>query len=171
MTCGFRRLALVALLLATGLGFAQEGKGGADAVESRFQRQRELMVDRQLRSRGIKDEKVLRSIGRVLRHRLVPERYRRDAYDDSPLPIGEGQTISQPYIVALMTELLQLSTRDRVLEVGTGSGYQAAVLAEIVKEVYSVEIFPRLHELARENLRKLGYQNIHLRHGDPPARR
>ena len=101
---------------------------------------REQMVQRQITARGVEDSRVLEAMRSVPRHLFVPERYRASAYDDHPLPIGKGQTISQPYIVAYMTEALALTSDDRVLEIGTGSGYQAAVLAELVKEVYSIEI-------------------------------
>ncbi len=109
---------------------------------------------------------VRNAFAKVPRHELVPEALRRRAYFNEPLPIGFGQTISQPYIVAIMTELLELEAGDRVLEVGTGSGYQAAVLAEIVQQVYSIEIVPELAERARNDLARLGYTNIELRLGD-----
>ena len=143
-----------------------KGDDTKDRIEERFAALRGKMVKQQLRARGIKKKPVLEAMGRVLRHRLTPERYRSEAYDDTPLPIGFGQTISQPYIVALMTQFLQLEPDHRVLEVGTGSGYQAAVLAEIVKEVYSIEIYRELHERTKKNLQDLGYANIALRHGD-----
>ena len=142
-------------------------KPAADSAKERaFAKLRKQMVKEQLEGYGIKDEKVLGAMQRALRHRLVPVEYRRLAYHDTPLPIGSGQTISQPYIVALMTSLLDLSRDDRVLEVGTGSGYQAAVLAEIVGTVYSIEIYRPLHERSRKNLEVLGYRNISQRHGD-----
>ena len=124
------------------------------------------MVENQIRRRGVTDQDVLAAMERVPRHEFVPEQYRDQAYEDYPLPIGYGQTISQPYIVALMTELLQLTNTDRVLEVGTGSGYQAAILAEIVAEVYTIEIIQELAAEARERLKRLGYHNVHVRHGD-----
>jgi protein-L-isoaspartate(D-aspartate) O-methyltransferase len=127
---------------------------------------REEMVRDQIIKRGIKDEAVLSAMRKVPRHLFVSEKYRSRAYDDSPQPIGEGQTISQPYIVALMTELLELKGEEKVLEIGTGSGYQAAVLAEITKEVYSIEIIQVLHEKASETLTNLGYRNVYLKHGD-----
>ena len=120
-------------------------------LETRLQ-----MVERTMRSRGIKDERVLRVMETTPRHEFVPERYLNQAYADHPLPIGHGQTISQPYIVALMTELLQLEPGDKVLEIGTGSGYQAAVLAELVDEVYSVEIIPELAERIAEAVATAG---------------
>ena len=147
---------------------SDDGKDEAQAAkhEARFRRLRDKMVEKQIRQRGVKDEKVIAAINKVLRHKLVPPEYRHKAYDDKPLPIGHGQTISQPYVVALMTELLSLDSDARVLEVGTGSGYQAAVLAEIVKDVYSIEIYPQLHARAARDLQQLGYENIHLRRGD-----
>lgn len=131
-----------------------------------FQEQRQAMVAHDIRGRGVSDRQVLAAMGRVPRHLLVDERYRRDAYADHPLPIGEGQTISQPYVVALMTETLALKPTDRVLEIGTGSGYQAAVLAEIVQEVYSIEIRQRLAERAAARLKELGYDKVRVRYGD-----
>ncbi len=133
-----------------------------------FQAAREEMVVRQLRSPGrdIRDEKVLEAMRRTPRHRFVPEAHQDLAYADSPLPIGHGQTISQPYIVALMTEQLRPDPEDKVLEIGTGSGYQAAVLAGLVREVYSIEIVPELAERARKALEDLGYENVHVRSGD-----
>lgn len=121
---------------------------------------------RQLSGRGIEDPKVLSAMGRVPRECFVPHRLRDRAYDDSPLPIGKGQTISQPYVVAYMIEALELDGDERVLDVGTGSGYAAAVLAEIVPEVYTVERFEELAETARETLVELGYDNVRVRHGD-----
>ncbi|HZV82495.1 MAG TPA: protein-L-isoaspartate(D-aspartate) O-methyltransferase [Geobacteraceae bacterium] len=131
-----------------------------------FMEQRQSMVARDIRGRGVKDRQVLAAMGRVPRHLLVDERYRTSAYADHPLPIGEGQTISQPYVVALMTESLGLKPADRVLEIGTGSGYQAAVLAEIVGEVYSIEIRQRLAERAAGRLKELGYTKVKVRYGD-----
>ncbi len=127
---------------------------------------RRNMVNRQIEARGIRDERVLQALRTVPRHRFVPERYRRHAYVDSPLPIGEGQTISQPYIVAFMTEVLALSATDTVLEIGTGSGYQAAVLGEIAGRVYSIEIVEILGRRAERTLRDLGYDNIRVKIGD-----
>lgn len=131
-----------------------------------FQEQRQLMVTRDLKGRGIRDRQVLAAMGKIPRHLLVEERYRKDAYADHPLPIGEGQTISQPHVVALMTEALRLKPGDRVLEIGTGSGYQAAVLAEIVKEVKSIEIRPGLAQQAAARLKELGYTNVAVRYAD-----
>jgi protein-L-isoaspartate(D-aspartate) O-methyltransferase len=127
---------------------------------------REMMVESQLIPRGIRDQRVLHAMRRVPRHLFVEELIRHSAYDDMALPIGEGQTISQPYMVAIMTELLELKGSEKVLEIGTGSGYQAAVLAELAKEVYTVERIPVLTKRAKEILLSLGYENIHLETGD-----
>lgn len=124
------------------------------------------MVDAQIEARGVKDEKVLAAMRKVPRHLFVPENVKLYAYQDEPLLIGEGQTISQPYIVAYMSEALQLKGHERVLEVGTGSGYQAAILAEIVKEVFSVELLESLSLNAQDVLKKLSYKNIYFRVGD-----
>jgi protein-L-isoaspartate(D-aspartate) O-methyltransferase len=124
------------------------------------------MVKYQIRDRGVTDPRVLRAMEDVPRHEFVPDDYAGQAYADHPLPIGYGQTISQPYIVALMSELLHLKETDRVLEIGAGSGYQAAILAEIVAEVYTVEIVEPLAEEARERLERLGYGNVHVLSAD-----
>ena len=125
---------------------------------------RELLAE--LRALGIRDERVLSAMERVPRHLFVPPELVPYAYEDRPLPIGAGQTISQPYIVALSTQALELSLQDRVLEIGTGSGYQAAVLAELAGEVYTVERLPELSQAARERLERLGYRNLYFRVGD-----
>ena len=127
---------------------------------------RERMVRQQIETRGVKDPEVLAAMRSVPRHRFVPEDYREAAYNDSPLPIGESQTISQPYIVALMSELLEVEAGDTVLEIGTGSGYQAAILAEMGVDVYTVEIRQKLCERAAAILGELGYDNAHVRCGD-----
>jgi protein-L-isoaspartate(D-aspartate) O-methyltransferase len=124
------------------------------------------MVDYQIRRRGVTDQDVLEAMERVPRHEFVPADLQSQAYTDRPLPIGYGQTISQPYIVALMTELLELESTDRVLEIGTGSGYQAAILGEIVAEVYTVEIVDPLAKEATERLARLGYRNVHVLSAD-----
>jgi protein-L-isoaspartate(D-aspartate) O-methyltransferase len=124
------------------------------------------MVDTQIQARGIKDEHVLQAMRKVPRHFFVPDDLRPYAYADEPLPIGEGQTISQPYIVAYMTEALELKGEERILEVGTGSGYQTAILAEIVKEVYTIEIVGSLSSRAQEVLQRLGYANVRFKIGD-----
>jgi protein-L-isoaspartate(D-aspartate) O-methyltransferase len=131
-----------------------------------FSGQRELMLSRQLRARGIQDERVLGAMARVPRHEFVSERFRSQAYGDHPVPIGQGQTISQPYIVALMLEALALDGSERVLEIGTGSGYQSALLAELAREVFSVERLPALALSAKETLDRLGYHNITIVLGD-----
>jgi len=127
---------------------------------------REQMVRVQLRGRDIHDERVLAAMNKVPRHEFVPSGLKEAAYRDGALPLKLGQTISQPYIVAYMTQLLKLKGTERILEIGTGSGYQAAVLAEIVPEVYTIEILPELGRDAAEVLGRLGYGNIHLRIGD-----
>lgn len=132
-----------------------------------FAQQRERMVIETIEKRGITDEHVLKAMRTVPRHLFVPEDQRDHAYGDYPLPIGYGQTISQPYIVALMTQLLELKEGDKVLEIGTGSGYQAAILAEIPGvDVYTIEIIPALAKSARERLESLGYKSIHCKEGD-----
>jgi protein-L-isoaspartate(D-aspartate) O-methyltransferase len=131
-----------------------------------YQTDRKAMVETQIKARGIKDELVLQAMNKVPRHKFVPETMRKYAYNDEPLPIGKGQTISQPYIVAYMTEALELNPEDRVLEIGTGSGYQAAVLAEIALEVYTVEIVEELAQRACALLREEGYENIFFHTGD-----
>lgn len=127
---------------------------------------RKRMVDEQLIHRGIKNQRVLNAFYKVERHKFIPGDLRVSAYADFPVPIGEGQTISQPYIVALMTECLDLSGEENVLEIGTGSGYQAAILAELVKEVYSMERFDNLAKRADALLGELGYTNIKIKVGD-----
>ncbi len=129
-------------------------------------KERKAMVVEQIEERGIRDGRVLEVMEKVPRHEFVPEKYRAFAYEDSPLPIGKGQTISQPYIVALMTECLNLEGNEKVLEVGTGSGYQAAILSELAKEVYTIEIVEPLAERAEELLKKLGYRNVKVKCGD-----
>lgn len=124
------------------------------------------MVEEQLIARGIHDELVLEAFRKVPRHVFVPDKLKSDAYEDHPIPIGFGQTISQPYIVALMTELLMLSSKSNVLEIGTGSGYQLAILCEIAQEVHSVERMHELAEGAKRNLTELGYANFDVREGD-----
>jgi len=131
-----------------------------------FDFQRDRMVTEQIEARGISDPAVLEAMRKVERHRFVPFSRRHQAYDDYPLPIGEGQTISQPYIVALMTSLIEPSETGRVLEIGTGSGYQAAVLAEICAEVYTIEIIPALGRSAEKMFQALGYTSIRVKIGD-----
>lgn len=139
---------------------------GVAAPRDSFAAEREAMVEQQIRSRGIKAPAVLQAMLRVPRHRFVPASVRHLAYADHPLRIGSEQTISQPYIVAYMTEAADISARERVLEIGTGSGYQAAVLGEIAREVYTIEIIPELAEGARNILAELGYKNVHVKAGN-----
>lgn len=146
--------------------FCAPEAGAAGAGPDDYASERARMVSRQIADRGVSDERVLAAMRKVPRHAFVPESEKRSAYQDTPLPIGEGQTISQPYIVALMTELARPARTHRVLEVGTGSGYQAAVLAEIVEHVYSIEIESTLAQRAGEVLRGLGYNNVTVRTGD-----
>ncbi|MFQ6104704.1 MAG: protein-L-isoaspartate(D-aspartate) O-methyltransferase [Candidatus Glassbacteria bacterium] len=127
-----------------------------------FTRKRNEMVSKQIVSRGVKDKRVLEAMRTVPRHLFVPEDLQNEAYGDYPLPIGQGQTISQPYIVALMTELLELEGDEKVLEIGTGSGYQAAVLSKLAKEVYTIEILPDLAVQAKRRLQKLGCLNVEV---------
>jgi protein-L-isoaspartate(D-aspartate) O-methyltransferase len=131
-----------------------------------FFQKRVQMVETQLKARDITDQRVLDVMLKVERHKFVPKEYQHLAYIDEPLPIGFGQTISQPYIVAKMTELLELNKNDKVLEIGTGSGYQAAILAELCKEVYTIEIIPELAQRAEKLLKELGYKNIFVKVGD-----
>jgi protein-L-isoaspartate(D-aspartate) O-methyltransferase len=140
--------------------------GNGLQAQDGFSQQRREMVKEQIADRGIKDSATLRAMEAVPRHEFVPESYRSYAYHDGPLPIGYGQTISQPYIVALMTELANLSKGMKALEIGTGSGYQAAVLAQIIDSVYTVEIVKELGESARERLTRLGYQKVETKIGD-----
>jgi protein-L-isoaspartate(D-aspartate) O-methyltransferase len=131
-----------------------------------FERDRLNMVRNQIKLRGISDSRVLEAMSKVERHRFVPEGYRQESYEDYPLPIGEGQTISQPYIVAFMTEALELKPTDKVLEIGTGSGYQAAVLADICDSVFTIDIYESLAAGAATLLAELGYSNVMVRTGD-----
>jgi protein-L-isoaspartate(D-aspartate) O-methyltransferase len=132
----------------------------------KFERARKQMVKSQIVGRGLQDERLLAAFESVPRHLFVPEEYRYSAYDDSPLPIGFSQTISQPYIVALMTDLLNLQGDERVLEIGTGSGYQAAILGRMAKEVHTVEYLPELATGSAKLLKELGFDNVHVHVGD-----
>jgi protein-L-isoaspartate(D-aspartate) O-methyltransferase len=152
----------VAVVLAT---MSHDGVPEQPGAGTR-QREADRMVAEQLRSRGIRDPRVLAAMAKVPRHRFVPADEQAEAYADSPLPIGHGQTISQPYIVAFMTEALAIEPGDVVLEIGTGSGYQAAVLAELAREVYTIELVPELAARAERTLAALGYKNVHVRAGD-----
>ena len=151
------------------ISFAECTDGGKipeQNLKGDFKAMREKMVESQIKSRGVRDPRVLSAMLKVERHLFVPKEFQNSAYSDQPLPIGEGQTISQPYIVALMTELLELKGGERVLEVGTGSGYQAAILAELAAEVYTIEIVEKLASSAQKVLLELGYQNIKVKAGD-----
>jgi protein-L-isoaspartate(D-aspartate) O-methyltransferase len=140
---------------------------GADRVsEEDAAVDRERMVASQIEAREVRAPRVLDALRSVPRHEFVPSEQRVHAYEDRPLPIGAGQTISQPYIVAVMTELLELDGSEKVLEIGTGSGYQTAVLAKLAREVWSIEIVPELARRAEADLRRLGYANVHVRDGD-----
>jgi protein-L-isoaspartate(D-aspartate) O-methyltransferase len=143
-------------------GESESDRGDHESFEAR----RRNMVETQIVRRGIRDEKVLGAMRSVPRHLFIPERYRGQAYIDGALPIEENQTISQPYIVAIMTELLEIDSTSKVLEIGTGSGYQAAVLGEISNSVYTIEIIPELAYRADTLLDSLGYKNVHVRAGD-----
>ncbi|MGB9665095.1 MAG: protein-L-isoaspartate(D-aspartate) O-methyltransferase [Ignavibacteria bacterium] len=136
------------------------------AFEDPYKSARERMVNLQIRARGVKNEAVLNAMRKVPRHLFVPKTRISDAYDDGPLPIGYGQTISQPFIVAYMTEVIDPEKCKKVLEIGTGSGYQAAVLAEIVDSVFTVEIITELYKESKERLEKLGYKNIKVKNAD-----
>ncbi len=133
---------------------------------SKFERARKRMVKEQIVRRGLRDERLLGAFESLPRHLFVPEEYRYSAYDDSPLPIGFSQTISQPYIVALMTDLLKLEGNERVLEIGTGSGYQAAILGMMADEVHTIEYLPELANNADKLLKDLGFDNVHVHVGD-----
>lgn len=159
-----RLLGLLAAMLPGGVD-ARPGEA-TRAAEAEHAHERQRMVDRQVAARGIDDRRVLEAMRRVPRHRLVPPEAAAFAYDDRPLSIGHGQTISQPYIVGLMTELARVGPGDRVLEIGTGSGYQAAVLAELAGHVYSIEIVEPLARQAAADLAELGYDNVSVRAGD-----
>src|SRR3954453_16289265 len=145
---------------------SQDGSATTSTDGDRYSQSRARMVERQLRRRGIGDERVLAAMGQVPRERFVPEDMRRQAYRDGALRIGEGQTISQPWIVACMAMLLELRGHDRVLEVGTGSGYAAAVLSRLCERVVTVERHPELADRARALLHELGYRNVEVREGD-----
>jgi protein-L-isoaspartate(D-aspartate) O-methyltransferase len=155
-------MAAAAAGVALGCGVSQADPGTA----TQFEAARARMVEEQIAGRGVADERVLSAMRKVPRHEFVPEGLRESAYEDRPLPIGYGQTISQPYVVAAMSEVLRLDGSERVLEVGTGSGYQAAVLSLLAREVYSIEIVEPLATRARADLARLGYANVHVRFGD-----
>lgn len=173
MTTPARKALLLLLLPFMACGGRCAATTHGDAVpesvvtdEARQSAAREAMVHEQIERRGVKDPGVLAAMKRVKRHLFVPERVIGEAYDDHPLPIGAGQTISQPYIVGWMTEAMQIPADAKVLEVGTGSGYQAAVLGELAKKVFTVEIVPELAERSKKLLAALGYANVTVRAGD-----
>jgi protein-L-isoaspartate(D-aspartate) O-methyltransferase len=165
-----RRWAVSSLLALVGCGDRTVSPPPLDVPSSgedlERRAERERMVEHQLRARGVGDERVLAALRKVPRHRFVPEEMRAFAYEDGPLPIGLRQTISQPYVVAFMSAALELQGDERVLEVGSGSGYQAAILSELAREVFTIEILPALAERARATLEGLGYPNVHVRCGD-----
>ncbi len=186
MSRSFRRRAALALLVAAAAATTSSGaqrpnqlrttpppRGQLQANQANpgqpgdpWAAPRRDMVELQIRDRGVHQPEVLRAMEAVPRHLFVPEEYRDQSYGDAPQPIGWGQTISQPYIVALMTELLELDRGDKVLEIGTGSGYHAAVLSRVAGEVYTIEIIDQLGKQAKSTLQQLGYQNVHVRVGD-----
>lgn len=159
-------LTAAARLIALLLVLAGCAEVGMRANPADWAAARARMVEEQLRGRGIEDARVLQAMAEIPRHEFLPARYRELAYSDQPVSIGGGQTISQPYVVALMTELLDLQGGERVLEIGTGSGYQAAVLSKLAREVYSIEIDPELAASAEQRLEQLGFENVRVRAGD-----
>jgi protein-L-isoaspartate(D-aspartate) O-methyltransferase len=160
------RTALLIVSLSLMSAACSHQRAGTQDPTDRWRASRMEMVDEQLRARGIRDPRVLDAMTRVPRHAFVPEAGQQEAYGDHPLPIGHGQTISQPYIVAFMSEALRLEPAHRVLEIGTGSGYQAAVLGELAGEVYTIEIIPELAERARKTLAENGADNVTVRTGN-----
>jgi protein-L-isoaspartate(D-aspartate) O-methyltransferase len=159
------------LFILLGIAFAVLTSAQADTYDTRRQAmvraiEKDVVATRQYLDKEDFNPKVMETLGRVPRHEFVPADQRKDAYENRPLPIGHGQTISQPYIVALMTDMIEIQPGMRILEIGTGSGYQAAVLAELAKEVFSIEIIKPLGEAAAERLDHLGYENIQMRIGD-----
>ncbi len=156
---------LISGLLCLMISCGQQ-KLNQDDIEKMYEKMRITMVEDQIERRDVRDQKVLDAMKKVPRHEFVPEHLRKYAYADEPLPIGEDQTISQPYIVAYMTEQLELKPTDKILEIGTGSGYQAAVLAEIADSVFTIEIVDVLARRAESTLKTLGYKNIMVKSGD-----
>jgi protein-L-isoaspartate(D-aspartate) O-methyltransferase len=154
---------LIIVLIFTNLSCKPSNNGGKTLP---FETQRKIMVEGQIKTRGVSDKRVLDAMLKIPRHKFVPDNAVNFAYEDHPLPIGKDQTISQPYIVAFMTELLKLEGGEKVLEIGTGSGYQAAILAELCKEVYTIEIISSLGLGAEKLLKELGYKNIKAKIGD-----
>lgn len=156
----------IATIIVFGLGGSHCGASDEDRQPVSFENRRMEMVENQIVRRGVTDSAVIDAMRTVPRHRFVEDKYVKEAYGDHPLPIGEGQTISQPFVVAAMTEALGVGPKDTVLEVGTGSGYQAAVLAEIVDQVYTIEIIEPLGKAAERVLNELEYNNVHVKIGD-----
>jgi len=154
------------LFLLIIIGCSEMKKKETATSQNDLVEKRKNMVEYQIQARGVSDKRVLDAMSKVQRHLFVPENLQNRAYEDEPLPIGHGQTISQPYIVAYMTEQIDLDENEKVLEIGTGSGYQAAILGEIAKEVYTIEIVPELATRAAEVLKKLDYDNVSVRTGD-----
>ncbi|HUU49576.1 MAG TPA: protein-L-isoaspartate(D-aspartate) O-methyltransferase [Nitrospinota bacterium] len=158
----FLSFSLLLIFSCISITYAQNTKEDSSKLEKAMKK----MIENDLKGRGITDQRVLTAMKRVLRHNFVDKKFRDVAYSDHPLPIDEGQTISQPYVVALMTESLRIKKGEKVLEIGTGSGYQAAVLGEITDKVYTIEIRERLTKRAKETLIKEGYESIKVKHGD-----
>jgi len=160
---GFIYPSILSLYILSSFAFSCRA---SEPTENGYIRLRSEMVETQIKQRGISNPRVLNALKKVHRHRFVPKKYQPFAYNDNPLPIGNGQTISQPYIVALMTEVLNPDPGEKVLEIGTGSGYQAAILAELYQQVYTIEIIAPLGRQAKNLLYELGYQNIRVKIGD-----
>jgi protein-L-isoaspartate(D-aspartate) O-methyltransferase len=159
-------LVFVLLLMMNSACSGSNGDSDLKNSDKQLENLRVEMIERQIKARGVRDPLVLDAMLKVKRHQFVLPGQEGEAYEDAPLPIGEGQTISQPYIVALMTELARVSSKSKVLEIGTGSGYQAAILGEIAAEVYTIEILEGLGNKAKERLAQSGYKNVHVRIGD-----
>lgn len=157
---------IFSLFLLIIVGCSEMKKKDTASSDNSFDEKRKNMVEYQIKGRGVADDRVLDAMLKVQRHLFVPENLQNRAYEDEPLPIGQGQTISQPYIVAYMTEQIDLDESEKVLEIGTGSGYQAAILAEIARDVYTIEIVPELAARAAEVLRELNYTNVSVKTGD-----
>lgn len=168
----FCAVVLVFFLVGCNLGGSHQASvsnnspSGSSSDDPWWEEEARQMVSRQIEARGIDNQELLHVMRTTPRHRFVPDRYQRYAYSDQPLPIAHGQTISQPYIVALMTDHLRLDGSERVLEIGTGSGYQAAILAPLVEEVYTIEIVEGLARTSKELLDNMGYDNVHVLYGD-----
>lgn len=161
-----RAAAVAGLLAAAAIASCGDGDGGPPAPRLDLAGQREAMVAETIEARNVQDERVLAAMRKVPRHEFVPEGVRRHAYEDRALPIGYGQAVSQPFLVALMAEVADIGAGERVLEIGTGSGYGAAVLAELARDVFTIEIVEPLAEQATATLARLGYENVHVRAGD-----